>query len=174
MTPPPDSPSRVQRLLDGYDRLLRVSLTALMGLMIVPIAMQVLSRYFHLIPRFIWTEEIARFCFVWIIMIGSMIAVRDRTHFDVDLLPPPKTPRGRGIAGLIVHGAMIVMALIFVWYGWEFAESGSRQTSEMSGINLLAIYLAFPVAGLTWVVFLLEKIVADARLLADSSPDPAA
>jgi TRAP-type C4-dicarboxylate transport system permease small subunit len=172
MTPPPDS--RVKRLLDGYVRLLRVSLTVLMGLMIVPIAMQILSRYFHFIPRYIWTEEIARFCFVWIIMIGSMLAVRDRAHFDVDLLPPPTTPRGRGLAGLIVHGAMIILALIFVWYGWEFAESGSRQTSELSGINLLTIYLAFPVAGLTWVVFLLEKIVADARLLADANSDSAA
>ena len=164
----------MKRFLDGYDRLLRGSITALMGLMIVPIGMQILSRYFHVIPRYIWTEEIARFCFVWIIMIGSMIAVRDRTHFDVDLLPPPKTPRGRGIAGLIVHGAMLIMAVVFVRYGWEFAATGWRQTSEMSGINLLTIYLAFPVAGLTWVVFLLEKIVADARLLADSKPDSAA
>jgi TRAP-type C4-dicarboxylate transport system permease small subunit len=172
VTPPPAS--RLKLLLDGYDRLLRVSLTVLMGVMIIPIGMQILSRFVPVIPRYIWTEEVARFCFVWTIMIGSMVAVRDRSHFDVDLLPAPKTPRGRGIAGLIVHGGMMILALVFVWYGSVFAESGYRQTSEMSGINLLSIYLAFPVAGLTWVVFLLEKIVDDARLLADSTPDSAA
>ena len=172
MTPPPAS--RVKLLLDAYARLLRLTLTVLMGAMIIPIGLQILSRYFHFIPRFIWTEEVARFCFVWLIMIGSMIAVRDRTHFDVDLLPTPKTPRGRGIAGLIVHGAMMIMALAFVWYGAVFAQSGFRQSSEMSGINLLSIYLAFPIAGLTWVVFLLEKIMDDARLLANSTPDSAA
>lgn len=171
---PPPALSRVTRLLDGYHRLLRVSLTALMGVMIVPIALQILSRYVHVIPRFIWTEEVARFCFVWIIMIGSMVAVRDRTHFDVDLLPSPKTPRGRGLSGLMVHGAMMIMALAFVWYGAEFAQSGYRQTSEMSGINMVSIYAAFPVAGATWVVFLLEKIAVDARLLADANPDPVA
>ena len=172
MTPPPAS--RVKLLLDGYDRLLRVVLTVLMGAMIVPIGMQILSRYVPVIPRYVWTEEIARFCFVWIIMIGSMVAVRDRAHFDVDLLPAPKTPRGRGIAGLIVHGSMMIMALAFVWYGSVFAQSGFRQTSEMSGINMLSIYLAFPVAGLTWVVFLVEKIDDDVRLLANRTPDSAA
>ena len=57
-----------------------------MAALTVPVAMQILSRYTGLIPRFIWTEEIARFCFVWIILICEMIAVRDRTHFDVDVL----------------------------------------------------------------------------------------
>ena len=172
MTPPPAS--RVKRLLDGYDRLLRLLLTVLMGAVLIPISLQILSRFVPVIPRYVWTEEVARFCFVWIIMIGSMVAVRDRTHFDVDLLPAPQTPRGRGIAGLIVHVAMMIMALAFVWYGGEFARSGFRQTSEMSGLNLLSIYAAFPVAGLTWVVFLLEKIVADARLLTHPAAEPTA
>ena len=171
MTPPPAS--RAKRLLDGYDRLLRMILTVLMGAVLIPIAMQILSRFVPVIPRYVWTEEVARFCFVWIIMIGSMVAVRDRAHFDVDLLPPPKTPRGKGISGLIVHGAMMVMALAFVWYGGEFARSGFRQTSEMSGINMLSIYLAFPVAGVTWVLFLVEKIADDVRLLASPSPESA-
>lgn len=161
----------MNKLLSGYHRLLKVLLTVLMGLMIVPVTLQVLSRYTGVIPRYIWTEEAARFCFVWIIMIGSMIAVRDRAHFDVDVLPHPKTPRQQGIAGLIVHGAMMVMAVVFVRHGYDFAKFGAIQTSEMSGINMLSIYLAFPLAGVTWILFLLENIVADFRLLTPSPPE---
>ena len=80
--------------LDLYFRLLKVLLTLLMLLMIVPVLLQILSRYSGIIPRYIWTEEIARFCFVWIIMIGSMIAVREESHFRVDLLPQPETDLG--------------------------------------------------------------------------------
>ncbi|MCZ6674937.1 MAG: TRAP transporter small permease subunit, partial [Verrucomicrobia bacterium] len=61
--------------IDGYYRLLKWVLTFLMTLIILPVALQILSRYTGLIPRYIWTEEVARFCFVWIIMIGAMIAV---------------------------------------------------------------------------------------------------
>lgn len=155
----------MKTFLSGYHRLLKVLLGVLMGLLIVPVSMQVLSRYTGIIPRYIWTEEAARFCFVWIVMIGSMIAVRDRAHFDVDVLPHPRTPRQRGLAGLVVHGAMLLMALVFVRYGYDFAKFGAIQTSEMSGINMLSIYVAFPLAGVTWVLFLLEHMVADVRLL---------
>ena len=66
----------------------------LMTALLVPVTLQILSRYTGLIPRYIWTEEIARFCFVWIIMIGAMIAVRDDAHFDVNVLPKAR-PRSR-------------------------------------------------------------------------------
>jgi TRAP-type C4-dicarboxylate transport system permease small subunit len=159
------------QFLAGYYRLLKVLLGVLMGLLIIPVTLQILSRYTGVIPRYIWTEEAARFCFVWIIMIGSMIAVRDRAHFDVDVLPHPKTPRQQGIAGLVVHGAMMVMAVVFVRYGYDFAKFGSIQSSEMSGLNMLSIYIAFPLAGATWILFLLENIIADFRLLAKPPGD---
>jgi TRAP-type C4-dicarboxylate transport system permease small subunit len=159
------------KFLAGYHRLLNIVLTVLMGLLIIPVTLQILSRYTGLIPRYIWTEEAARFCFVWIIMIGSMIAVRDRAHFDADLLPHPKTPRQKGLAGLVVHFTMLVMAVVFIRYGYDFAKFGAIQTSEMSGINMLSIYIAFPLAGVTWALFLGENIAADFRLLRQSSAE---
>jgi len=158
--------------LDFYFRMLKVLLTLLMGLMIVPVLLQILSRYSGILPRYIWTEEAARFCFVWIVMIGSMIAVRDDTHFKVDLLPQSKTDRRKGVSNLIVHVAMMMMALVFVWYGYDFARFGFMQKSEMSGINMLSIYISFPLAGVTWTVFLLERIVADVQLTLAKQQEP--
>ncbi|MCF3650694.1 TRAP transporter small permease [Synoicihabitans lomoniglobus] len=162
----------MKALLDGYHRMLKRLLTILMGVLIVPVTIQILSRYTGLMPRYIWTEEVARFCFVWMIMIGAMIAVRDKSHFEVDVLPAPRTPRQAGIAGLVVHLGMMVMAVAFVRYGYEFAKFGFIQTSEMSGINMLSIYIAFPLAGVTWVLFLAEKMVADVRLIRSPATEP--
>jgi TRAP-type C4-dicarboxylate transport system permease small subunit len=64
---------------------------------------------------------------------------------------------------------MMVLAVVFIRYGYDFAKFGAIQTSEMSGINMLTIYIAFPLAGVTWMLFLLENIVADFRLLGPSS-----
>ena len=156
----------MKRILDRYCRLLKVIMTLMIGFILVPVSMQILSRYTGLVPRYIWTEEIARFCFVWIIMIGSMIAVREGTHFHVDLMPAPKTTRERGSADLIVHGFMMLMSLVFAWYGTEFAMFGAGQRSEMSGINLALIYVSFPLAGFSWVLFLVERIIDDIRRIA--------
>lgn len=154
----------MRKLLNGYYRLLQIALTLLMAILIVPVVMQILSRYGGLIPRYIWTEEIARFCFIWIIMLGAMIAVRDGTHFDVDVLPKCST-RVDALLRLFVHFAMLLMALTFVYYGYQFAKFGSIQTSEIAGLPMLAIFIAWPLTGLTWLAFLGEKFIADLRIV---------
>ncbi len=151
----------LRRVNQGVYRGLRVLVTALMGLLILPVSLQIVSRYTVLVPRYIWTEEVARFCLVWIIMLGAMVAVRDGTHFDVDVLPAPRTARGRRLARLVVHAGIGLVALTFVWFGVRFAEFGYDQTSELTGLNMLTIHAAWPVAGLVMLMFLAEKIGDD-------------
>jgi TRAP-type C4-dicarboxylate transport system permease small subunit len=155
----------MKALLDLWYRALRVALTLLMAALIVPVTMQILSRYGGIIPRYIWTEEIARFCFVWIIMIGAMIAVRDGSHFDVDLLPRSTNPVIEGASRLLVHLATLVVAVIFLVYGWRFVRFGWNQTSEIAELPMIWIFASFPLAGLTWLAFLGEKLAEDLRLL---------
>jgi TRAP-type C4-dicarboxylate transport system permease small subunit len=155
----------VRRALARYYLFLQTVVTTLMGLLIVPVTLQIVSRYTALIPRWIWTEEAARFCFIWIIMVGAMIAVRDGTHFDVDLLPRPKTPRGEAATRLLVCGLMLVMAFVFVAYGYDYARFGWQQNSELTGINMIVMHIAYPLAGVTWVLFLGEKGIDAVRTL---------
>ena len=162
----------IGKILDGYYRLLQVTLTVLMTALIVPVALQILSRYTGVIPRYIWTEEIARFCFIWIVMIGAMIAVRDGTHFDVDVLPKGTAKVEAGLR-IFVHVAMLLAALIFVTYGYQFAKFGSIQHSEIAGLPMLTIYIAWPLAGLTWIAFLGEKFREDWRIFRGEIPPPA-
>lgn len=164
--------TNMKRVLERYYRLLKVIMTLLMVFMLFSVSIQIVSRYTGIIPRYIWTEEVARFCFVWIIMIGATVAVRDGTHFDVDLMPSPKTKREEGVSKLIVHIGMTLMAMVFAWYGVQFARFGWIQTSEMSGINMLSIYISFPLAGVTWVLFLMEKIVEDIGLIVSKPSEP--
>lgn len=155
----------MKSVLDYYYRFLKVCLTLLMAGMLIPVALQIVSRTTGIVPWYVWTEEAARFCFVWLIMIGAMVAVRDGSHFDVDLMPKPKSKREEGVSKLVVHGLMMIMAVVFSGYGWQFAQFGARQNSEMSGINMLSIYISFPLAGLTWILFLMEKMVGDVQLI---------
>jgi TRAP-type C4-dicarboxylate transport system permease small subunit len=162
----------LRKILDVYYRLLQVLITALMFVLIIPVSMQILSRYTGLIPRYIWTEEIARFCFVWIVMIGAMIAVRDGTHFDVDVLPQGSR-RAQAWSRIFVHLAMFAASLIFLVYGWGFAQFGAKQLSEIASLPMLTIYIAWPLAGATMAVFLLEKFVEDIKILrGEMAPPP--
>lgn len=150
--------------IDWLYRSLQVLITLLMGLLVIPVCLQILSRFTELVPRYIWTEEAARFCFIWIIMIGSMIAVRDDTHFDLEIMTKPKTPRGQAVARLIRHALMLLVAMTFVWFGYEFGLFGFNQESELTGINMLWIHAAWPLAGVIYAIFLGEKLWQDALL----------
>jgi TRAP-type C4-dicarboxylate transport system permease small subunit len=161
----------LSKLLGGYYRLLQILLTVLMAGLLIPVGLQILSRYTGLIPRYIWTEEIARFCFIWIVMIGAMIAVRDGTHFDVDVLPRVSAKVDAWLR-IFTHVAMLAVALIFVTYGYQFAKFGSIQSSEIAGLPMLAIYIAWPLAGVTWLAFLGEKFIEDIKILKGVMPPP--
>ncbi len=154
----------MKKFLDGYYRLLQVLLTLLMGLLMVPVTMQIFSRYTGLIPRYIWTEEIARFCFIWIILIGAMIAVRDGSHFAVDLLPHPKTKRGEAVARMFVDFIIFLVALIFIVWGWPLVQFGLLQSSEIAELPMITIYIAWPLTGVTWILFLGEKLADNIKL----------
>jgi len=153
------------KALDLLYRSLQILLTVLMGVLIVPVVLQIVSRFSPSIPHFIWTEEVARFCFIWVIMIGAMIAVRDGSHFDLDLRSGARSVRSQAYGQLFVHGAMLVMALTFVAFGYRFALFGFDQSSELTGLNMLAIHIAWPFAGIVFTAFLGEKIQADLALL---------
>jgi len=152
------------KLLDGYFWLLKITLTLLMAVLIVPVSMQIASRYLGIIPRYIWTEELARFCFIWIIMIGAMIAMRENEHFTVDLLPTPVSNAGKAIAGIFADLMCFILALVFVIWGWPLLKFGLLQTSEMAELPMVYIYAAWPLTGLTWILFLAERTLRNIRL----------
>jgi len=80
------------------------------------------------------------------------------------VLPAPRTPHGQAVSRIIVHVSMLLVALIFIAFGWRFALFGFEQESEMTGINMLSIHIAWPLAGICWSLFLLEKILDDLKL----------
>jgi TRAP-type C4-dicarboxylate transport system permease small subunit len=153
------------RVLDVIHGALKIVLGALVCGLLVPVSMQVLSRFTGLIPRYIWTEEIARFCFVWMIMVGAIVAVRDGTHFDLDLMPRSDNPKNEAAKRILVELLMLIVALVLVWYGWKLIAFGWFQTSEIAALPMNWIYGAWPFAGVLFTVFILEKLVRDMSIL---------
>jgi len=148
----------MKKVLDGVYKFLKLVLTILMGLLIIPVTMQIMSRYFDFIPRYIWTEEMARFCFIWIILVGAMVAMREDEHFTVDVMPTFTSDRANAISYLFVDFATFIMAMIFVVWGWPLVQFGLLQTSEMAELPMVLIYMAWPITGLVWLLFLTERV----------------
>jgi len=57
----------IERVLEGFCQLLRILVGLLIAALIVPVFMQVLARYTGIIPTYLWTEELAKFIFIWVV-----------------------------------------------------------------------------------------------------------
>lgn len=143
----------IEKALEGLCQLLRVLVGCLVGALIIPVTMQVLARYTGIIPVYLWTEELATFLFVWMVMLGSIIAVWEGTHFDVHVVPQATSPLGKLLQSGFVLLLMSVFGLLFAYFGIGYAKFGAIQTSVMLQVNMLIIYITVPIAGVCWATF---------------------
>ena len=153
-----------QRFTAAYAQVLSALMAITVGLLVIPVSIQIFSRYTELIPAYIWTEEMARFMFIWTIMLGAMIGVRESTHFEVDLWPKV-SPRLEAVARLLGRLGVLVVAIVFVYAGLEFTRFAWKRTSELADLPLWWIHVAWPVTGVTWIAFLGEQVAADLKMI---------
>jgi TRAP-type C4-dicarboxylate transport system permease small subunit len=103
-------------------------------------------------------------------MLGAMVGMRERRHFVVDVWPE-LSPRANAVVELVAGVATLLFALVFVWAGWEFTEFALYRISELAELPLWTIHIAWPVLGVTWVLFQGEHMLAMARV-ALRGPEP--
>jgi len=147
-----------------YSRFLDVLLVLTVLILIIPVTLQIFARFTELIPRYIWTEEAARFLLVWMVMIGATIGVREGTHFTVDLFDKLHG-RTKAAMDILAGSAVLGFALIFVIYGWEFTDTAWYRISELAELPLWTIHMAWPIAGVTWLLFAGERMWDDFQIL---------
>ena len=134
------------------------------AVLVVPVSLQIFSRYTTAIPAYIWTEELARFCLVYAVMLGAMLAVRAGTHFTVDVFPR-LSPRAEAAVELLSGAFVVLFALVFLWWGWEFTEFAIYRISELAELPLWLIHMAWPIAGLVWLMFQTERMADAVQVL---------
>jgi len=154
----------MKTIIDWYHRILTWLMVATVAILIVPVTLQVISRYTQLIPSYIWTEELSRFLFIWMVMLGAMIGIREHSHFEVDVWPE-LSARANALLRIVSYAFVLVFALVFIWWGIEFVRFGWDQLSELAELPMPYIFVAWPLAGVTWVIFVGESFVADWRVL---------
>jgi len=139
----------VRRFVLGFDRILGRLEAVALAIMVAAITgvtfLQVFTRYITGNPL-IWTEELARYLFVWIALIGGGAAVRTRSHFGLDILrrvaPPLRKPLGT-ISTVIVF----VFLCLLMYTGILETRQASSQFTHTLGVNMHWAYLAIPVGA---------------------------
>lgn len=129
----------MSRALAKLFKIVEILMATMLGLMILLVFMNVILRYFFN-SSITWSEEMARYLFVWIIYIGAIGAMRDNTHLGVDTvirrLPPvfQKT-------GYLCGQVLILLLMILLFQGsWELTLLNVDSKASATNIPLTLIY----------------------------------
>lgn len=140
-------------------------LTILSTVMVTVIFVQVVMR--QLDNSLSWSEELARFCFIWLIYIGISYGVKKQRHIKVDVILVLLNQKGKVIVNVISTILFMAFAVFVIIYGFEIANKllGFGQTSPALQIPMGLVYLSAPIGmGLT-LIRLIQNLIKHIRVL---------
>lgn len=125
--------------------------------MMTIIFIQVLARYVFNYSLS-WSEEIGRYCFVWISFLGFAAAFKSGAHIALDILL--KMLRGVPYKTLkLINGLLTVaLSLTVLTSGIKLLRLGMRQKSPALDIPMHLVYLVVPACGLFLLYFSLRAL----------------
>jgi len=150
------STGATDRTLRLVRRSVEITIVTLFAVLTTAVSAQVVARYvFNQPPA--WTEELARFCQVWIILLTSSICLRKGSHLAVDYLGPALASGARRAVAVFTGGLIAIYSAVVVVWGVRLSLIALVQTSPAMQLNMGLVYLVFPIAG---GLMLLETILA--------------
>lgn len=152
------------KLID--ENLEEVLLVFLLSLMSVLIGVQIIMRYV-VGESLTWSEELARYCFIWATYIGVSYAVKVGAHIRVDAVTNMLPPSTRRYVNLFSYFMFIVFAALVMKEGYALTVKifSFGQESSALGLPMGYIYMA-PTVGFALVTFrLLQKMVEEIQLI---------
>ena len=146
----------LRRLNDLVDVVFEIVCSILLTVMVTTIFVQVLARYVFLAST-PWSEEIAVYCFIWVVLLGTSLGVRSHGHLVADVLPDDLPASVEKAIVALSLALVTVVALVFLWYGADYARLGITRLSFSMGFPMVYIYAGLPIAGAAMLLFLLER-----------------
>lgn len=146
------------------DRVLSVACIVLFAVLVVVVTWQVFSRQVLSDPS-TWSEEAARYTFVWLGLFGSALVFSERGHIAVDFLVR-KFPKPLMRATLIFVQLTIIAlaAIVFVYGGWKYIQQSSGQQLSALPFNVGQMYVVMPITGMLIIWYAVTHLIEALRV----------
>lgn len=145
-----------------FGKLAELSAALALLVLVVMTISAVFMRYFMGQP-IQWTEEMSGLLMIWVVMLGGVVAERDRAHltipFMVDMLPAKIKRIIATVTALSSVGLLLYMALL----GYRLAEMTQFKLTQILKISWFWIDLAVPVGALATAVYTLYWLINDLK-----------
>lgn len=135
---------------------------SLMAVMVSTIILQVFCR-FVLNNPLSWSEELARYAFVWITFLGAAVAYRHGAHIFVETIVVLLPRRLQAVLAWVVDVLMVTALLVLLVQGLAIVEVNSNVEATMLEIPMSWVYGSIPVSAAIMLAYQVERTVRRIR-----------
>jgi TRAP-type C4-dicarboxylate transport system permease small subunit len=145
------------KLIDLFFKLLELLVVVLLVAMVIMVFGNVVLRYgFN--SGITVSDEMSRYCFIWLTFIGAMIAMREKGHLGVDTLVKHLGIKGKKACLFASESLMLFCNLLFVLGTWKMHELQVTNVSPVVGISMIWIFGVGYVVGVVMALFNLSVL----------------
>lgn len=148
---------KIEKGFDFFEKVLNLISRLFIGATVVIIFYSVVMRYVFQRPPF-WAEELSRFIFIWIIMLGAVLVTREQSHIEIVFIVNLLPKKWRFVLSIFTRFLMIAFCWVMVQQGLKIYPIVAEASSPTFGISMGWLYLSIPVGGLLMGVCILENI----------------
>ncbi len=136
-----------------YDHLSVVCMTLILLLVVG----QVVMRYVFDSPL-TWSEELAVYGMVYLTFIGSVMAMRDKEHIDVNIVYEFLPERFKRVFRIFSRLMTSIFLLVVIFFGFQLTFENFKVTSVATKIPMAYIYGVIPVCAVGMLYYNLKMM----------------
>ena len=147
---------RVRRKID---RFLGISLSLIMGILVIDVLWQVASRYLLSTPS-PFTDELAGFLLIWVGLLGAAYITGTHGYLAIDLLPSKLNPKNKRKLNLLINILIMAFAVTVLIIGGSwlvYTRFKFGQISASLSLPLGYVYSVLPISGIFIVYYSLSN-----------------
>lgn len=151
----------------SIEKFLERFLVLLMILMVLSVLWQIASRYVLSSPSS-FTEELSRFLFIWIGVLGAAYASGKRTHLAITILPEKLDEENKRKLFIVINILIALFAMSVMVIGGAnlvYVNYSLGQSSAALGVPLSFVYTVVPISGLLVVYYKIDEIIHSRKYL---------
>jgi TRAP-type C4-dicarboxylate transport system permease small subunit len=131
----------------------------MLAVMTLAVFIQVLSRFTGL-AGIDGIDEVPRYLFVWLVMIGAAAAMHRAEHTRLEYFEQRFGPRGQAVLTVVTNGVGMLLFLSLIRTSLVLVPNAQLQTSAGLGLPLGYVYAAVPVGAVLIILPMAWRLVA--------------
>lgn len=117
----------MQKIIRAYFTLLKIVIVACLAAMVIMVFTNVVMRYAFNTGLPV-SEELSRWCFVWVTFLGSILVLHERAHLGVDVVVQALSPRAR-------KACLALATMLMLYATWLILVGSIEQTKVNIGAS---------------------------------------